>query len=704
MRTLSYGKVLAEAAVIFFMGIGFCYAAEAPANNTVDVSLTPLPGRYTFVEGDASKFRALHWMDDGYAMGVEDFTLSKQLESDVTLESQGHVIPEDGDYRGFLHLTKEDYGYINFDYDQFRSYYGNGGGFYRPFDTLNQVYTDKALGLNNGKFSVEAGLTKENMPNVVVNYTREFKIGTKSRLDWASVMDNVGGVPIDVPRKIAPSWQHIHQIVDSFGAKISNTTNGFNWKAEQKWKYARSDNLSEEKQVTALTGPDTADAMITDQTQQPRQDIITTILGVNRWFQKDTIYVSSGYRFQEIHSRELDNLVETDGNRVPANFPDPDSLRQWRNAFSDTHYDGQTWVGSVMTRVFDPLSIITSFQAETIHRRSESTTPWDDAPAPGAPDGIIDHFEVANNQQKIMHYGESVSLRYSGIPRVSLYNDYEFEQIRNNLYANYTNSANNGNPDDDFQQQTLNHNFRGTETLGAQWVPGNHVTMTLQGRYRNDETRYDRPVLVDDFLDLIDAQTTETSEAMARIAWKPCQWFQPSFRYQLMDRKYQTVSFTFDDDHVETAQISNVYTWDLTSQLLDDLVVTSSFSFQDGKIITPARYNGVIDEAAATVAIPTFNYDSYTALFSIDYALTKDLMLLGLVDYTRAANYNDFTATGMPYGADFHKTDLTLGLSWKPKKDLTVEPKYAWYQYRTNGTEIGNYNAQVISLEAKVKW
>ncbi len=116
---------------LLFAGVGNGLAAEAPTNTqNVEMSITADPARYTFVKGDASKFRALHWEDNGFAFGAKDFTFKDELGDNVTVESEGHGIPEDGDYSGLVRITKEDIGYILFDYNQFRKYYSNAGGYY----------------------------------------------------------------------------------------------------------------------------------------------------------------------------------------------------------------------------------------------------------------------------------------------------------------------------------------------------------------------------------------------------------------------------------------------------------------------------------------------------------------------------------------------------------------------------------------------
>lgn len=702
--------------LIAFLSLSFLswpiclHAAETPAGATnLNIDVTAEPVRYSFVSGDESRFRALHWIDEGFVTGVKDFTAKEEFADNVSLETEGHAIPEEADYSGFVSLKKEDVGYINFDYNQFRKYYSNGGGFYRPFTSLSQNYTDKELALDIGKFGVEAGLTMPHAPMIVLNYDRDYKQGTKSRLSWADVRDTaVGVIGSPVQKKIAPSWQNIDEIVDSFGARISDTFAGFNWKAQQNWEYVRTKNMREEKNLSANTAPTSAlgdaNQKIRDQYTEPRSDLITTTLGLDRWFSKERVFVSSGYRFSQMDSRELENIFELNQNGVPMTFS---NAEQVRDAHSDNLYTSQTWVGSIMTNLSKGLGVISKMKVEAIRRHSESTYPKDllngatagtDA-APVTPDGIVDQITVSENQEKVMRYGEGVSIRYTGIPRLAVYNDYDFEQAKSNLYEDRRSVS----ASEVFNRQDITHMNRFVGTLGGQFVPWNQFTMTLQGRYRVDDIDYDHVRYTSDSSTtaksvFIDAQDIRTDEVSAKFAYRPCRWFQPAFRYQLQDKGYKTWGLPSNDVPVDTALVSSIYTWDLTSQPLDDLLLTASFSYQDGKIITPDRFS------VTRAAIPSFSFDSYNSLFSAEYSLTKDLVLTGTADYIRAANFVDFSAIGMPYGADFHEVDATVGLRWTAKKDLTIEPKYAWYQYRANEAEVGSFNAQVIWLEVNSKW
>ncbi len=680
---------------VFFGIAGTAFAAETPVSNP-NVNLTMEPARYANVLGDSDKFRQVNWISDGYAGGVKDFSLEEKMQNEVTLSMEGHAIFDEHDYGGKLSLTKEDVGFINIDFDQFRKYYDNAGGFFRRFNTIKSATLDRELAMDIGKFSIDAGLRREKLPDVDLIYEREYREGTKSRLSWTSVTD--AGDLGSVARKIGPSWQYNDEIVDSFEAKAEDRFNGFEWHASQRWEYAREKSMREEQNLA--TTSTASDSKIRDQFLEPRSDVITTVIGASKWFMKERVFAGSNYRFSQIDARELENIFEYNANRVLTNFNFPEAVR---DAHSDSHYVMNTFVQSLMTTLWQPLTLSTKFKVESAYRHSESLHPLDASPSSAGgstPNGAIDQMDVSENQQKIERYGESVSIRYDGISRVALYNEYEFQQERNNLYEDRQ-SASAGEV---FNRQDIAHMYRANGTLGAQVFPWDFLTWTGQFRYGEDQIHYNNVRYTNNSTSgaksvFVDGQVIDNTEFSSKVTYKPCPWFQPSFRYQLQNNRYDTWGLSDDDQVVGAIMDSSIYTWDAVIQPMKDLLTTVAFSIQDSFVLTPAQNSSTSAQA------PRFNSNVYNWLVGADYALKQNLMLTSAFQYTMAANFTDFSNFGIPLGADFRESEISLGLRWEAKKDFTLEPKYSFYHYETNpDAAVGNYNANVLWLEAKAKW
>ncbi len=682
-----------------FSGVSFAFAAAETRTGTVihDLSLSTLPGRYTSVAGDSGKFRELHWMNTGYVAGATDFSVHATLEDDITLESEAHAIVDENDYEFMMEIKKEDLWFIKGEYTEFRKYFDTTGGFYKPFTGMQMADTDKDLRLDIGKIELEAGVTPKNFPDITLFYEREFKKGAKSRLTWTSLYGNPGST---TSRKIGPSWQDIDEVVNKFDIKMEDDVAGFHWDARQGWEFVRSSNMRKEQNYSVNS---TANEIFSrNQFTEPRSDLITSELNVDKWFKNEKVYTSSGFRFSQINSRELENIFELNSNDIPANHST--FAEQVRDSYSDNLFTTNTWVGSVMSALWEPFTVILRGKAETISRQSASTYMKDKSPNGSsglvAPDGRVDQIDVNDNSEKAVDWGQGLSLRFAGIPGVAIYNDYDFEQVRNNLNEERTSSS----ASERFSREDITHMFRSVYTLGARATPWDKATLTAQGRHRDDDVRYNHVTYSNDSGNqaksvFIDAQYITTDELSSKLTWKPYRWLQPAIRYQLQDRKYVTWGLNDSGVGVTTKQISSIYTADLVSQPFDDLLTMFSVSYQDAKIITQARESGNV------FMIPSANMDVLSALFSGVWSINDKLSFTGTAQYSKAANFNDYSAIGMPYSSDFIKTDVTAGLEWQINKTVQLEPKYAFYAYRGDpDSNPGDYNAHMVMLEVKVDW
>jgi hypothetical protein len=508
-------------------------------------------------------------------------------------------------------------------------------------------------------------------------------------------------------RKIGPSWQQIDEDVNKFKVKAEDDLYGFHWHSQQEWEYVRAKNLREERSLSNTPDPasgSNSDQKIRDQYTEPRSDLFTTILGLNKWFSKDKVYAASDYRFSQLNSREVENTIELDQNGVPTLFSNPETIV---DAYSDNLYTSNTWVGSASSFLWNPLVVSTRLKAESIGRTSASTYPHDNANGATAgsntgavkPDGVIDQIDVSDNQETIRNFGEGISFRFNGIPRTAIYNEYEFRQTRSNLYEDRQSRS----ASEIFSRQDISHMYRGSGVLGASVSPWNAVTLTTDVRHREDAIHYNNVRYTNNSASgaksvFTDGQNIQTNGLSSKIRLKPCKWFQPSFRFQLQDTAYETWGFPDPDNHQETGMESQIYTWDVVIQPTDELLTTTSLSIQKAKVFTPARFDTTF------VSRPTYNADVLSALFSAEYSVSKDVVLTSITQWSNAADFNNLGGV-ISYGADYSELDISMGVRWTPKKDMTIEPKYAYYRYDPSpDVDLGGYNANVFSVDVNFKW
>ncbi len=663
-------------------------ANQAEGNHALNISVTPEPAQFIFVNGDADRFQAHHWMQEGYTGGVKNFSSEYKLKDGIKVETEGHALIDQNDYEALVSVKKGDLLYLDFSYDEFRKYFDSSGGTYYPFGSmaLGQFGNGykRELFVDIGKMEVEFGIKPEHLPELIFAYERHFKNGTKSRLTWTSVV--VGSTT----RNIGPVFQEVDETVDSFSIKAKKDIGGFQAAAEQAFEFFGAETMREERSGTTNK--------IRRQTQNPRSFMAASVFEVERWFWKERVHFSSGYRFSHLNNDEFERLAEFDINYNPRSFANP---KNKINAIAENDLDIHTWVASFLGIPWEWLSASTRFKAEAFRHKGHSFYPGDTT---DPPDNVANTTEVGDTKSKGGRFGESVSLRFTKIPRTALYTELEFEQARLNMREDQASLAGQSasNANEVFGRDTLTDVLKGIWSLGGRVQPVSFIDITSQVRYRNDGTNYDdrretAPGATTARSAFFDGQHRDVSELMTRVSLKHFRLLEPSFRYQLQDVKYAT---RFEGQPiVKTSSISHIYTFDVTSQPLDELLLTGSFSRQTSATRTPAQLS-------ATANTPTFNADVDSWLFSGSYSFSEKLVANSAVVYSFSDNFNDFTNAGLPLGVDDQRLDLTASLRWTVNDRLTLEPKYAYYRYQANSNADagGDYDVHLLLVEATVAW
>ena len=642
--------------------------------------------RYAAIDGDTDSYQARYWENAGLDSGLREFTMqTDDLASDFTMYSEGRILPGNHDYFYDVELEKEDWGYIHLDYKQFRKYYESEGGVFHRFNELRNIDSGRDLFIDIGKLGVEYGLTPPDLPDVVFIYEFEYKKGTKSRLTWADVTQG------SVVKKIAPSWQDVDEDVHVFELKASDVFHGTGWKIEQKWEHAESRNLRNETMVSNTTTA--SDQKIREQIQQPESNVIETILELERWLIKDVLFGTAGYRFSQVETREIEDIFEMNANRDFINFSNAESVR---GAVGTGQLQSHTGVFSGHWNVFKELGLTAKFKAEDIQREGSSDHPMDRATP--APDGVIDQNDFSSVDDDAYRFGEGLSLRYTGIPRVALYNELEFEQVRNNLVEDRAS----GSVGEVFSRQTLTRSYRGGNAIGFNYYPSERVSVTGQYRHHQDNMDYDDQRETDPTgtaakSAFLDRMFLSTDEASARFKVAFFDWLKPVFRYRFRINEY-TLGYEANPLNLDSQTVSHIYTVDLPFQPLPELSFNASFSAQDAWTRTPAA-------ESTTFTYPEWNSDVNSVTLTADYAACSSATVTSLLQYQVADNYNDFNDVAFSYGADYEEVRAELGLDWKFRKDLTVGPKYGYYRFRSgDNSSDTNYDAHVAWLNVKWDW
>ena len=157
-------------------------ASWGATNPPVQLAFSAEPTlRWIAVQGDKSKFREIEGVKEGFAGGLQHFSFEEQIGADKKVSVEGRALFPDNDFQIKLSLEKNDLGFVRAGFEEWRRYYDDTGGFYRPF-SIPSFNLNRDLYLDNGRAWVDFGLTLPHLPRIVLGYEYQFKEGAESTL------------------------------------------------------------------------------------------------------------------------------------------------------------------------------------------------------------------------------------------------------------------------------------------------------------------------------------------------------------------------------------------------------------------------------------------------------------------------------------------------------------------------------------------
>ena len=222
--------------------------AWGDTNPSVQFAFSAAPMfRWVTVEGDKKKFREIEGYKEGFGGGLENFSMQEQIAPDEKISAEGRALFPDNDVRFKLALEKADLGFVRVGFEQWRRYYDDTGGYYRPF-AIPSFDLNRDLHLDIGRAWIDFGLDLPRWPVIVLGYEYQFKDGDKSMLEWG----NVGG------KAIYPSAKNIDEHV--YIAKLDITHDAGDWHMEDNSRveiYSLKTRQDDSASFSLGPGPDT---------------------------------------------------------------------------------------------------------------------------------------------------------------------------------------------------------------------------------------------------------------------------------------------------------------------------------------------------------------------------------------------------------------------------------------------------------------
>src|ERR1051325_1770955 len=275
-------------------------ATSAPEQTAF--SITPVVG-WIGVSGDAKKFRELEGVKEGWQGGIEHFALKEQIGPDKKFSAAGHALFEQHDAELRLSLEQADTGFIRAGVQQWRRYFDDTGGFYRPL-AAPSYDLDRDLHLEHLRAWIDLGLTRPDWPQLVLGYEFQSKRGTEATLQWGGV----GG------RNIYPSPKAIDEHTHILKFELTREWSG--WLVEDSAPvsfYKPAPSRDNSSSFTLGPGPDIFERA---------QEKSSHVQGMNTFRAekelRDWWLVSGGYLFSKYDGDASLDQTTLDANALPA--------------------------------------------------------------------------------------------------------------------------------------------------------------------------------------------------------------------------------------------------------------------------------------------------------------------------------------------------------------------------------------------------
>jgi hypothetical protein len=639
--------------------------------------------RWIAVEGDKRKFREIEGVKESGAGGLERFSMREQLGPDRSLTVEGRALVPDHDFQLTLELRKTDLGFVRGGFEEWRRYYDDTGGYYRPFSPP-AFDLQRDLHLDIGRAWIDFGLTLPRWPQLVLGYEYQFKEGAKSTLEWGAVAN----------KNIFPASEQIDEHVHI--AKLEVTHEFLGFRLENNARVELYDLKSRHDDAGSFTlGPAPNSTTRTSEGATHVQGMNTVHLErqLTDWW-----LVSGGYLYSKLDgAASLDQVtVNPFGAQASGKFWSTDGIALRR----------ETHVISLANLLLPVpwLSASAGVQSEWTRQEGFGNVNLDQND-PNLPLSFALYPAMVQSDLDEQKVSENISLRLTPIPWTVLFAEARFDQDTIGQFEqDAPNVGTTADPTITFLRNTAFTNEREEGRVGFNTSPWSWAALSAHYKKFISDSDYDNSKFSLNpagYSAFIRARGIDTDEFETKLALKPLAWLKTTLTYQLVATDYSTTT-----DPVPGATVpeglraghyeARVYGLNATLTPLQRCYFSGVFTYRDSRFDT-AR-NG------STSVVP-YKGNEYSLVASVSYILNQSTDLHAAYSFSEADYGQDNVVNGLPLGLNYTRHGLMVGLTRHWTKLVTTNLRYGYYQYTEPGTGgINNYTAHGIMAMLSLKW
>jgi hypothetical protein len=695
-------------------------AADAPANT--DAFPTPqnyvtVSGVGPFISGDKAAFSTRTGTPTVGVGGIESMSYTKDLTSDTTITVNGHALAGSDDYLAEIKVSTNDVGSIDTGYKSFRTFYDGIGGFFPQNDSF-QAFGHQSLHVDRSTFWLNATLAQPGLPVFNLSIHGDSRTGQKDSTEWAAIVNPnavvVSGAlvgtaaPANTPFT-APNVMNLkehHQVVE--GSMV-----------------ASAGMITETLKATfAFTNNDDSRSYVRYPGSTVIVDPTVTVLDDEEKIESNSYRLLSqtDIKFNPYVSFDVGITYSSDKSTNGGNWVTPaysTTLKTVYSAKTAGNIYGNSDVDAFVGNAFLKLTPSKDWLIDLGYRDeytviSSSGGFVTTSLAATAKNTSASSFTVANdvtyshNTDRVAT--PEVSVRYTGISRLSLYGTYDNRTDHGhqhwiNPYAASTIAGVTGimttasAPAGSVFFQQANQDYDSAK-IGANWNVNSQLTLRAE-LYRKDHQNQfigaDNIIGIASTGALYVTGYTFTGETVS-VIYRPLSTLSFTTRVDGQDGMMSVTGNTITggtgseitSGKASGRTVSEAIDWSPTSQFYLHGDVSLVYNY------IQTTYPLVTVNAAASVPTPiqnaNNNYITSSALAGFVLSKSTDVQLRAT--YARANNYNSQIALGgQAYGAGFEEQSVTAGVKCKLTDRLILDAK-AGYLRRTDATTGGftNYN------------
>jgi len=629
-------------------------------NNWVEFSVGDI-----LTSGNANQAKQGQQMDTGPFGGIKDLHYESEVAKKTTFTLDGHSIFDDHDYSVGLGLKREDYYYLRFGFENFRTWDAGNGGYLPATGTAYSLPGD-ALALDRGKITFEAGLIKPDLPQLIFKYTHWYRNGDESSTLWGPVHN-----PDNSISRVYPGILNLDEKTDTFQFDVTHHIKKTNFGLGVSYETGQ---LNDTHKLTFFSGESApVQQKVTDK-QDTSFDMLNVHTFTETWI-KNNLFLSTGFMFANLDDTFTGSRTYGDDFDV-AYSPTYPGLSYGYNGLNGGAHEHQYVLNANL------LSLPTKNFTITPSIRVQKED-WNANSAGTGTLGTDTQGFNSDSGRESLDVTERLDFRYLGVTNWVFNAGGQWTEGQGNLHENGGLTQVNGFGPTPVQFATDDSRLFQKYFANARWYPVYRASVDIGGYYKINTYSYNNTQdnTPDDgstgnaYPGFIVYQGFQTWDGNFRVTLHPWNRVTAVSRYEYQYSKIWTdpASASGLGETDSSKMHSHIIGQNVSWTPLNWLGLQAGFNYVLSTTETPA--------SSYTQAVLNSQNNYWTVNVNSTVVLDDKTDLDVGFFYYRAADGQNYIANGVPLGTDTEEHSITASLTRRITKNLRLNLKYAFTHY-----------------------